>query len=167
MKNLHLEKVAAVIVMKYFLSHAVVCLFVLFTVNAHAQQFERQETSLVGMQRVSGHLFERRQVSIAGRVFSKALDTDNIGRNSFKQVVFECKGYDAFEAYVGVEDDDNERPEVVFTVLGDGQLLFKSPPMKIGSRPVRVSVPLKGVSGVTLRIDDVSRLKLLDSARKH
>ncbi|PBC78377.1 RNA polymerase sigma factor (sigma-70 family) [Streptomyces sp. TLI_235] len=57
----------------------------------------------------------------------------------------------AFDAVVGPDDLTVGRGSAVFAVLGeDGSVLWRSGPVRAGSRPVRVHAPLTGRSSITL-----------------
>jgi len=86
-------------------------------------------------------------MSIAGRKFEHGL-----GTHASSVIYIDTKGgCERFLACVGVDDNAKDpRGSVVFKVIGDGKMLFRSPVMKTGDQPLQVDVNLKGVKTLVL-----------------
>ena len=116
------------------------------------------EHSLTKDTPVSGEWEAAENVAIAGRIFDIAgTMIYNNGRGRWDAVFSNRDHYDRFEAWVGKQDASGQGTNT-FIVLGDGQELFRSPPMSERSPAIKVSVPIKGYSGVSLIVqqsDDV------------
>ncbi len=78
--------------------------------------------------------------------------TNGIGARTIYRLVIDCHGTaKRFKAIVGVNDEGDKRYDnVVFYVEGDGKLLWKSPVMKVGSKPATIDVDLTGVKELVL-----------------
>jgi alpha-galactosidase len=64
-------------------------------------------------------------------------------------------GADRFTAWCGVDDAANDpRGSVAFRIVGDGKVLWKSPVMKTGQKPVEADVNLKGIKTLLLKAGD-------------
>ena len=64
-------------------------------------------------------------------------------------------GVERFTALCGVDDNAKDpRASVVFRVLGDGRLLWKSPVMRLGNKAVEANVDLTGVKTLGLMVGD-------------
>jgi alpha-galactosidase len=88
-------------------------------------------------------------ISLGAQTFEKGI---GIPRNS--EVEYELKGtYDKFSAIVGVDDGSSEQTTVEFVVIGDGKELWRSGVLKKSDRPKQVSVDIKGVRRLLLRIN--------------
>lgn len=120
--------------------------------QAQSQQYRRVEYSVYDMEPVSGDWFKLSQnVSIGGRVFANAGQV--FMHKGDHQAVFSNRiGADVFESWVGVADDTSGQAEARFAVKGDGQILWQSDWIAKGDAPQKVSVPIKGYSGLTLLI---------------
>ncbi|MCW1250071.1 endo-alpha-N-acetylgalactosaminidase family protein [Acaricomes phytoseiuli] len=53
---------------------------------------------------------------------------------------------------IGIDDSQGSRGQAVFSVVGDGKELYTSPVMRGGGAPEKISVPLKGVEFVELKV---------------
>ena len=70
-----------------------------------------------------------------------------------------------FRSDIGIASRMGARGSVVFTVLGDGRPLYKSPVMKgTGQRPTHVKVSVAGVRKLTLKVTNAGDLDLGDVA---
>lgn len=120
-----------------------------------AQEFERIETDIGNANVVSSSSgFSRRdQAVVAGRVLKNVIHVET---REIKKIVFENAGYAAFEAQVGLTDESFSDARIIFSVLGDGKSLYSSPPITVDSRPISVSVPIGGYSGITLQVEQKS-----------
>jgi|GEM_PF-5947294 len=122
-------------------------------VRTYAQSsFSRLEHSLLEMEPVQGTKIPDEATTINGRVFKNALE---MGTNYDETgtVVFANKGdNDLFEAWIGKKGGSG-KGTVTFEVLGDGKSLYRSPEMDIASPAIRVSVAIKGYTGITLKVD--------------
>ncbi len=89
-----------------------------------------------------------------------------IGVHADSALTFDLGGrYEQFKSDVGIDTRMGKRGSVVFEVLGDGKSLYKSPLVR-GSdpRPLSVSVPVKGVKMLTLKVDSGGDLDIGDVA---
>ncbi|HYJ87984.1 MAG TPA: NPCBM/NEW2 domain-containing protein [Pyrinomonadaceae bacterium] len=88
-------------------------------------------------------------LSIGGRPFEKG-----IGMPTNSEIEFELNGaYDNFKALVGIDDEHNNKDSVVeFAVLGDGKELWKSSGLKKEDGAKAVSVDVKNVRRLMLRV---------------
>ena len=98
-------------------------------------------------QSVDGH-----PLTIGGKVCERGF-----GAHSEGAVGFRTDGkVESFDARVGVDDDaaaarhGDRQPQVVFKVWADGKIVWTSPVMRLGMRPVDVHVDLKGVREIVL-----------------
>jgi hypothetical protein len=93
--------------------------------------------------------FNSNGLSIGGRPFEKG-----IGMPTNSEIEFELNGaYDNFKALVGIDDEHNNKDSVVeFVVLGDGKELWKSSGLKKEDGAKSVSVDVKNVRRLMLRV---------------
>jgi hypothetical protein len=104
-------------------------------------------------------------LSTAGRVFEKGL-----GTHAPSAITYQTGGgFQAFTAWVGVDDHLKDRPEgskasVSFQVMGDGRVLYDSGVMRMGDAVKRVDVPLSGVQELQLLVTDAGDGKDCDHA---
>lgn len=96
---------------------------------------------------------------LGGKEYNKALLLDPIARTGPRsEIAFYLQGkWTLFEAVVGVDDrQTDERLTVQFEVFGDDRSLVTTPLLKIGSEPVRISVPVAHVMRVkiAMRMDN-------------
>ena len=86
-----------------------------------------------------------------------------IGVHAYTALVYELNAeFERFMAEVGIDDSMGGRGNAIFRVRGDGRVLFESPPMSGGDKPVTVSVTLAGVQRLTLECDEGKGLNLSD-----
>ena len=86
-------------------------------------------------------------LSIGGKQFDHGLGThaDSVIRLELKG------GTEKFYAYVGVDDNaGKDQARIVFKVLGDGNRLFRSSPMKLGDPAKKVEANVKGMKMLLL-----------------
>ncbi|MGA2247289.1 MAG: NPCBM/NEW2 domain-containing protein [Verrucomicrobiota bacterium] len=89
---------------------------------------------------------------VAGKEFGAGL-----GTHAVSEIVYNLDGgYDAFEAWVGIDDEmaGYKASSVVFQVFGDGKKLFDSGVMRINDPAKRVSVALAAVTQLKLVVTD-------------
>jgi hypothetical protein len=111
---------------------------------------QREERLLLDVRPVQGFYDRDNETTVNGQVVTRAL----YGGNGTKTVVYSnAEGYDLLEATIGVGGNSQSAATAVFTVLGDGREIFRSPVMRHNSPPVRISVPIRGYSGVTLQTE--------------
>lgn len=98
-------------------------------------------------QSVDGH-----PLTVGGKVFVRGF-----GSHSEGAVGFRMDGrVEAFDALVGVDDDamaarrGDRQPKVVFKVWADGRIVWTSPVMQDGMKPVAAHVDLKGAREIVL-----------------
>ena len=86
-----------------------------------------------------------------GKTFSSG-----IGTHSPSAMVIELDGQaEKFTALCGLDDNaGNDRGSVRFLVMGDGQILWKSPVQRIGAPATQVSINLQGVRQLALLVSD-------------
>jgi hypothetical protein len=113
----------------------------------------RIERSLSDIRPVQGGFESTREdVTINGRVFR----TGSFLRAG--TVVFANKdNCDLFESWIGEPSNRDDygtksTAKVTFEVLGDGQLLYKSPTLSVDDPAQKISVSIKGYSGITLKV---------------
>ena len=100
-------------------------------------------------------------LSIAGKRYPWG-----IGVHADSEVTFDLGArFKEFRADIGVATGMGERGSVVFSVLGDGKEVFRSPTVK-GSdpRPREVSVSVRGVKELVLKVTNADDLDLGDVA---
>ncbi len=95
---------------------------------------------------VDGH-----PLSIGGTKFDRG-----VGTHAASEVTVELGGgAQRFEAMVGVDDEPcSGAGSVVFIVLGDGKELARTPVMRLHDAPRAISADLKGISRLTLLVED-------------
>jgi len=89
-----------------------------------------------------------RPLSIGGRKFERGLGTH---ASSTLRVAVDGQA-ERFAAWVGVDDEIGKQGSVAFQVVGDGKTLWDSGEMRGGDAAREVSVDLKGVQKVVLRV---------------
>ena len=72
--------------------------------------------------------------------------------------------YERFCATIGIDDAARPHGQVVFEVVGDGRVLFKSGPVTGRDQPQPLCVDVTGVKELTLRVDYGDQLDLGDQA---
>jgi len=63
-------------------------------------------------------------------------------------------GAERFQAFAGVDDSAKGDGSVIFKVIGDGKLLWKSSVMRHGQRASQIDVDLRGVMQLVLQVGD-------------
>jgi hypothetical protein len=74
------------------------------------------------------------------------------------------RGFQRFEAEIGIDDSTGGRGSVRFRVLVDGQERFASRIIRGGDRPTPISVDLRGGKRLELVVDYADRADVLDRA---
>ncbi len=106
----------------------------------------RQGRGMLGRNRS----FDGNELSVAGLAFGRGL-----GTVAPSEVEYRLAGvYGRFTARVGIDDEAQPAPAAAarFEVLGDGRVLWTSPPMHGGEPPLPVEVDVKGVEVLSLRV---------------
>ncbi len=100
-------------------------------------------------------------ISIAGRRYPWG-----IGVHADSVLTFDLKGrFREFRSDIGIASRMGQRGSVVFAVLGDGKELYRSGVLKgTGQKPTPVTVPVKGVKKLTLKVTSAGDLDLGDAA---
>ncbi len=93
---------------------------------------------------------DRHPLTLHGKRFDHGLGTH---ANSTFRIALGGRG-ERFTATVGVDDEVGQRGSVVFTVTGDGKVLWESGVLRGGGQPREVSVPLNGVKTLVLAVGD-------------
>lgn len=101
------------------------------------------------------------RLSIGGRRFPWG-----IGVHANSKLTFDLrKKFKQFEAEVGIDSLMGKRGSAVFTVLGDGKELYKSPIVKGGQPPLSIkNINTEGVEKLTLVVTDGGDLDMGDAA---
>ena len=99
-------------------------------------------------------------LSIGGRKFAHGVGTHAAG--DFALDLHGAARH--FSAWVGVDDDAQAPGSVTFQLLGDGKVLWASGVMRAGAPAKEVSVDLKGVQRLTLRVGDAGDGNGMDHA---
>lgn len=100
------------------------------------------------------------RMSIAGQEYAWGL-----GVHADSSLSFELgRRFEAFHASIGIDRQVGARGSVVFSVLGDGRALYKSPVLRGGEAARKISVPVKGVKQMTLRVEAGEDFDLGDCA---
>ena len=89
-----------------------------------------------------------------------------IGVHADSELTFRlAKAYKSFHAVAGIDGQCGDRGSVVFSVLGDGKVLYKSPVARgSDAEPHEMSLPVAGVNELTLKVDSAGDLDLGDMA---
>jgi hypothetical protein len=100
-------------------------------------------------------------ISIAGKRYPWG-----IGVHANSELTFELNGrFNEFRSDVGIATRMGSRGSVVFSVIGDGKELTKTPVVRGSARaPRSITVPVKGVKKLTLKVDNAGDLDLGDVA---
>jgi hypothetical protein len=117
----------------------------------------RVEQPLTKLEPVEGGRVVETDVTIRGRVFANALTMDTephggekVGRS---RVVFANKdGNDVFETWIGFRGGYGDGVDT-FTILGDGEEIYRSPKLRQNDPPLHVSVSITGCSGISLVVE--------------
>ena len=98
-------------------------------------------------------------LTLGSRTFEKG-----IGVHSRSSLTFDAEGkYDVLAATIGIDAETGGKGDCVFTVLGDGQMLFTKQ-MKGGDAAQDISVPIAGFQQVMLLVEPGADLDLADHA---
>ncbi len=87
-----------------------------------------------------------------------------VGTHATSQFAVEVNGASRFVAVVGVDDETAGKGSVGFEVYTDGKLAFNSQPMQGGDKPQRVSIDLRGVKQLILRVNQAEDGDTFDHA---
>lgn len=115
---------------------------------------QRVERSLTELKPVEGDWKVEQNVTIAGRVFEVAgtmsVDKDFNPTTITRRIVFSNPGgYDLLEVWIGFRGGRGKGKNK-FSIRGDGDTLFTSEWMEQRDQPVKVSVAIKGYTGISL-----------------
>ena len=104
---------------------------------------------------------QKDSISIAGRRYPWG-----IGVHADSELTFLLhKRYKEFKSDIGISTSVGKMGSVVFQVLGDGKTLYKSDVVRGSDRePRKVTVPVEGVSKLTLKVANAGDLDLGDVA---
>lgn len=127
------------------------CCFLAALGQAHAQTATRRERSLLGTTPVSGYPVNYDALSVGGRVFRYATGV-TMSKEGCKIVFSVPPTADLFETWIGFDDNMVGDASAMFAVKGDGQTLYQSDWIAKGDAPQKVSIPVKGRSGLTLQL---------------
>jgi len=117
---------------------------------------QRGEKVLTEIKPVEGRWNVVKDATINGRVFDVAGSMGWCGAET--AVVFSNRdGFDLLEAWVGF-GGGRGKGKVRFSVQGDGDPLFNSPWMEEKDNPIKVSVSIKGFTGIRLSITNMGTL---------
>jgi hypothetical protein len=89
-----------------------------------------------------------------------------IGVHADSEITFRlARAFKTFQAVTGIDSHSAERGSVIFSVIGDGKVLFKGPVVR-GSdpEPHEISVSVEGVDELTLKVENAGDLDLGDMA---
>jgi hypothetical protein len=89
-------------------------------------------------------------LSIGGQGYQTGFGTHAISRI---EISFPAK-YKTFTGLCGVDDEVKNRGSVVFKILDGEKVLFESPLMKGGMKAADFSVPVNGLAGLILIVDN-------------
>ena len=90
-----------------------------------------------------------KRLSAAGQTYTNGLAT-----HAPSELYVELRGARRFRADVAVDDTgDHPKNRLVFQVIGDGRLLWQSPPLKRGDKPVPADVDVAACKQLLLRVD--------------
>jgi len=95
--------------------------------------------------------------TVANRILSSAYYFFNrgLGTHANSQVVYNLGGqFRVFESEVGIDTEAIEPATVVFKVVGDGKILYKSPVMNKWDKPEHIKVNVAGVNQLVLVVED-------------
>ena len=109
----------------------------------------------------ANHSIEGNALSIGGKKFNRGIGTHANGSVRLK---LDGKAT-MFSAWVGVDDEVTDtRASVVFSVIGDGKTLWKSPTMRMDDAAKKIEVDLKGVKHLLLLTSDANDGNMYDHA---
>ncbi|MBS1706153.1 MAG: NPCBM/NEW2 domain-containing protein [Armatimonadetes bacterium] len=89
-------------------------------------------------------------ISLGGRTFEKGIGTH---AESVFMVRLDGQPF-SFKSTVGVEDEVGKQGSVVFVILGDNKVLFRSAVIRGGDQPIDVSLSNRGIKILTLKVED-------------
>lgn len=101
------------------------------------------------------------KISVAGNLYAWG-----IGVHANSSLTFDIGGkWSGFESVIGIDDQVGDGGSVVFSVVGDGKELYKSPVLRGGATaPTVIRISVKGVKKLTLTVDATDDLDLGDVA---
>jgi NPCBM/NEW2 domain-containing protein len=97
-----------------------------------------------------GASVEENPLSIGAQKYQTGFGTHAISRI---EVSFPAR-FKTFTGACGVDDEAQNRGTVVFKILNGEKILFESPLMKGGMKAAEFSVPVDGLSGLALIVED-------------
>jgi alpha-galactosidase len=123
--------------------------------QAKAESFGLETLNLQYIEQGFGHPLanlsvDRHPLTLHGKRFAHGLGTH---ANSTLRIALGGHG-ERFMATVGVDDEVGRHGSVVFSVTGDGKLLWESGVLHGRDQPKQVSVPLNGVKTLILAVGD-------------
>jgi len=92
---------------------------------------------------------------------------NGIGVHASSSITYPLNGkFTSFKADVGIDGRLEKEGTVIFSVLGDGKVLYKSPLVrgKISGGGLAVNVPVTGIKNLTLKVDPTGDLDQADVA---
>ena len=109
-------------------------------------------TSGIGKSTLPRRSTDGHPLKVCGKTYERGF-----GAHSEGAVVFRTDGaVESFDALVAVDDDAeaaircDRRPRVIFKVWADGKIVWTSPEMQIGMKPMKVHLDMKGVKEIVL-----------------
>lgn len=100
------------------------------------------------------------KLSIAGRRYPWG-----IGVHANSKLTFDIKKrFKQFKSEIGIDSLMGKRGSVIFSVVGDGKELYKSPLVKGGQIPLSIDVNVEGIEKLTLSVSDGGDLDMGDAA---
>lgn len=122
-------------------------LFLAYAAPSQGQEIRRKETP---MSVVRGRGERNISKTIRGRVFRSSATAQMRDKMKEEITIPNELDYDVSEAWVGTGNEAEDRDSNQFIVEVEGEQVYESPWMDNRDAPIRVSVPIKGRSGVTL-----------------
>ncbi|HEX8237724.1 MAG TPA: NPCBM/NEW2 domain-containing protein [Abditibacteriaceae bacterium] len=112
---------------------------------------QRIERRLVDRKTVEGRWEQGQNVVIAGRAFDDVglLDSYQLLGSHFQNKVVFINRCDRLEAWIGKRIGSGGGAHQ-FQVLGDGKVLYTSPPLGVNDAAIKINVPIKGYRSITL-----------------
>jgi NPCBM/NEW2 domain len=116
--------------------------------GARAQAIRPGETPLTSLPIAQeGGAYQTNAVTFGGQSYAKALQIHGTGYGPDAPYLeyYLGKRCSRFRALVGASDFANDSFKVVYVVIGDGQELYRSPPLRVGSEPQPIDINVTGV----------------------
>lgn len=90
--------------------------------------------------------YQANTVTLGGQSYGRAVqqETSVLGSPSYQEYYL-GKRCSRFRALVGVSDFARDNFSAVYVVLGDGQELYRSRPLRVGSEPQQIDIDVTGV----------------------